>query len=157
MMPHRQKSKKTALVQAVDLLARQEHSIHKLKEKLEQRGYGAEEIEAAIVRLQERHYLDDEAVCNRQFRYFYEESRLSVRQICAKLMQRGFDSTLVKSCVPQDSFERERQAALRCLHIKFKPEADREKMLQHLYGRGFDSHAIRAAVEEFLVENEGQA
>ena len=46
-MRQKTKSNKTALVQAVDLLARQEHSTQKLREKLRQRGYEEEEIEAA--------------------------------------------------------------------------------------------------------------
>ena len=89
-MRQKTKSNKTALVQAVDLLARQEHSTQKLREKLRQRGYEEEEIEAAIQRLEEKHYLNDEDACARQFQYLYENSRSSVKQIQAKLMQRGF-------------------------------------------------------------------
>ena len=146
------KTKKTALVQAVDLLARQEQSTNKLREKLRHRGYADEEIEGAIERLEEKHYLNDADACRRQFTFLYEESRQSVRQICAKLMQRGFDSTLVRECVPRDTYEREKCAALRCLALKFKPSADVQKMMQHLYTRGFDGSAIRAAVEDFSQE-----
>lgn len=148
------KNKKTALVQAVDLLARQEQSTNKLREKLQQRGYAGDEIEAAIQRLEERHYLDDADACARQFQFLYEESRQSVRQICAKLMQRGFESSLVRECVPRDIYEREKKAAMRCLNLKFKPSAEEQKMMQHLYRKGFDSSAIRAAVEEFHCTDE---
>ena len=153
-MTYRQKSNKTALVQAVDLLARQEQSSQKLREKLLQRGYEADETEEAIQRLQERHYLDDAGACERQFRYFYDESRLSVRQICLKLRQRGFANAQIQECVPRDIFEREKQAALRCLHIKFRPSASAMKMKQYLYGRGFDSSALAAAVEDYAAEPE---
>ena len=148
------KTKKTALVQAVDLLARQEQSTNKLREKLQQRGYAGDEIEAAIQRLEERHYLDDADACARQFQFLYEESRQSVRQICAKLMQRGFESSLVRECVPRDIYEREKKAAMRCLSLKFRPSAEEQKMMQHLYRKGFDSSAIRAAVEEFHCTDE---
>ncbi len=148
------KNKKTALVQAVDLLARQEQSTNKLREKLQQRGYAGDEIEAAIQRLEERHYLDDADACARQFQFLYEESRQSVRQICAKLMQRGFESSLVRECVPRDIYEREKKAAMRCLSLKFRPSAEEQKMMQHLYRKGFDSSAIRAAVEEFHCTDE---
>ena len=148
------KTKKTALVQAVDLLARQEQSTNKLREKLQQRGYAEDEIEAAIQRLEERHYLNDADACARQFQFLYEESRQSVRQICAKLMQRGFESSLVRECVPRDIYEREKKAAMRCLNLKFKPSAEEQKMMQHLYRTGFDSSAIRAAVEEFHCTDE---
>ena len=85
-------NKKTALMYAVDLLARQEQSEKRLREKLQRKGYEAEEIEAAIARLHEKHYLSDEEACQHQFDYLYRESRNSVRQICLKLQQRGFEA-----------------------------------------------------------------
>lgn len=143
------KPKKTALMTAVDLLARQEQSENKLREKLVRKGYEEEAIDQAIHRLEEMHYLNDEDACARQFAFLYDESRSSVRQICVKLMQRGFESSLVKSCIPADTFEREKAAALRVLALKFKPSADRQKMMANLYRKGFDASAIRAAVDEF--------
>jgi len=148
------RAEKTALMYAVDLLARQEQSSNKLREKLRRKGYEDEEIEAALLRLEERHYLNDEDACARQFRFLYEESRSSVKQICVKLMQRGFDSSLVRDCVPQDTYEREVQAALRCLAVRFKPSADREKMMASLYRKGFEGAAIQGAVEEFMADEE---
>lgn len=144
------KPAKTALVAAVDILARQEQSENKLREKLIHKGYAEAEISQAIARLQERHYLCDEDACVRQFEYLYQESSKSVRQICVKLMQRGFSSALVKECVPADTFEREKQAALRVLQLKYKPAADKQKLMASLYRKGYDSSAIRAAVAEFI-------
>ncbi|WP_407047832.1 regulatory protein RecX [Selenomonas sp. GACV-9] len=150
------KPKKTALMTAVDLLARQEHSEKKLREKLLRKGYAEVEVQQAIDRLVEMHYLNDADACARQFEFLYHESRSSVRQICVKLMQRGFESSLVKDCIPSDTFEREKAAALRVLALKFKPSADRQKMMANLYGKGFDSSAIRAAVTEFCQGEENQ-
>lgn len=144
------KQQKTALVYAVDLLARQEHSEQRLREKLERKGYAAEEIEVAFARLKERRYLDDEAACARQFESFYTDSHKSVRQICLKLQQRGFANALIRSCVPRDTFERERKAALRTLELKYKPSADQQKMLASLFRQGFDMTASKAAVREFM-------
>ena len=152
-MRQKTKSNKTALVQAVDLLARQEHSTQKLREKLRQRGYEEEEIEAAIQRLEQKHYLNDEDACARQFQYLYENSRSSVKQIQAKLMQRGFESSLIRSCIPSDTFQRETRAALHCLRLKFRAGSEARKMMQHLYTRGFDSSAMRAAIDAFQQEN----
>ena len=146
MMP---KAEKTALMYAVDLLARQEQSSNRLREKLRRKGYGEEEIGAALLRLEEKGYLNDTDACARQFRFLYEESRNSVKQICAKLMQRGFDSGLVRDCVPTDTYERELGAALRCLSVRFKPGTDPKKMMMNLYGKGFDASVIRNAVERY--------
>nr|MBO6295723.1 RecX family transcriptional regulator [Schwartzia sp. (in: firmicutes)] len=85
----KQKPKPTALGKAVELLARQEQSSARLKEKLRQRDYGTEAIDAAIARLEERHYLNDEESCARQSQQLYEESGMSVRQIEQKLLTRG--------------------------------------------------------------------
>ncbi len=63
------RAKKTALMYAVDLLARQEQSSAKLREKLLRKGYAEAETEAAIARLVEKHYLNDADACARQFAY----------------------------------------------------------------------------------------
>ena len=144
-------NKKTALMYAVDLLARQEQSEKRLREKLQRKGYEEEEIEAAMARLHEKHYLNDEEACQRQFDYLYRESRSSVRQICLKLQQRGFDGSLVRQCVPDDAFEREQKAALKNLSLKFKPSADPQKMLVSLYRQGSDNSVCREAVEEYAA------
>jgi len=147
-MPRQKKTEKTALMQAVDLLARQEQSEQRLTEKLRHRGYEETEIHEAVDYLKDRNYLDDRGACERQFRFLYEESRNSVRQICMKLMQRGFSASLVRECVPEDIFEREKQAALKCLRLKFRNPPEPQKMMQYLYQKGFDGSALRAAAEE---------
>ena len=145
--------RKTALMTAVDLLARQEQSEQKLRDKLARKGYEPEEIDKAVARLIEKHYLNDEDACARQFEFLYQESRSSVRQITIKLRQRGFDNNLIRECIPADTFEREKAAALRVLALKYKPSADRQKMMANLYSKGFDSSAIRAAVVEFAADD----
>ena len=64
-------AEKTALVTAVDYLARQAHSEKKLREKLQRKGFPQEEIDAAIERLIERKYLDDADLCAQQFMYLF--------------------------------------------------------------------------------------
>lgn len=154
------KGPKTALMYAVDLLARQEQSSAKLREKLKRKNYDEEEIEAALQRLMELHYLDDAGACQRQFDFLYEESRSSVRQIVAKLLQRGFESSMIKSCIPSDTYEREKEAALRVLSLKYHRPADPRKMMANLYQKGFAVDAARAAVETFaaqMAERQGGA
>ena len=147
------KPKPPALHKAVELLAQQEHSTAKLREKLQRRGYPAEEIEAALTRLTEKHYLDDAAACQREFQYFYEGSALSLRQICQKLLQRGFPSALVTACVPEDTAEREKGVAQKCLAQKFRTATPREKMKVFLYRRGFSYTTCEQAAEAFLAEH----
>ena len=142
-------TEKTALVTAVDYLARQAHSEKKLREKLQRKGFPQEEIDAAIERLIERKYLDDADLCAQQFMYLYNESRYSVRQIFVKLMQRGFDKELIRSAVPPDTAEREAAAAERVLAMKFKPTDKKQKMMATLYQKGFSVDTAHAAVRNF--------
>ena len=143
------KPEKTALVAAVDILARQEYSEAKLSEKLARKGYGEEEIAGAIARLKERHYLNDADACARQFAFLYNESRNSVRQICLKLRQRGFTKEDIDACRPRDIYEREKQAALRVLALKYPRDAERQKMMANLYQKGFEAGTARDAVETY--------
>ena len=151
----KQKPKPTALEKAVELLARQEQSSARLREKLRQRDYEAEEIDAAIARLEERRYLNDEESCARQYQKLYEESGMSVRQIEQKLLTRGFPSSLVRASAPKDEGreERELNAALRSLRSRFRAAALRTKMKQFLYRRGFSYGICDSATSAFLEEN----
>jgi regulatory protein len=53
------KKPKTAYSKAIELLARREHSVRELTQKLLQREFEQEEIDAAIARLLESKYLDN--------------------------------------------------------------------------------------------------
>lgn len=150
----RKAANKTALMTAVDYLARQAHSEKKLREKLTRKGFPAEEIDAAIARLIEHRYLDDTDLCTQQFMYLYNDSRNSVRQICAKLMQRGFDHDLVWSVVPDDTFEREVSVAEHVLAMKYKPMDKYQKMMANLYQKGFSVDVSHAAVQSFTQDTE---
>ncbi len=147
--------KPTALEKAVAILAIQEQSSARLREKLQQRGYEAEEIDAAIARLEERHYLDDEAACARQYQKLYEETGMSVRQIEQKLLTRGFPSSLVRNSAPEDDDreDRETNAAMQSLRKKFHAPAPRAKMKQFLYRKGFSYGVCDSTVSAFLEEN----
>ena len=151
----KQKPKPTALEKAVALLAMQEQSSAKLREKLRQRDYASEEIDAAIARLEERHYLNDEESCARQYQKLYEETAMSVRQIEQKLLTRGFPSSLVRASAPnlEDRDERELNAALRSLRSRFRAAAPMAKMKQFLYRRGFSYGTCDSATSAFLEEN----
>ncbi|WP_027405599.1 regulatory protein RecX [Anaerovibrio sp. RM50] len=144
--------KPSAKAKAVDLLSRSDQSVRRLTEKLARKDYSEEEIQETIEWLQEKHYVDDEAGCKRRFEYLYESSGYSVKQICAKLMQKGYDSSLVRSCVPDDIYDRELEKAGRVVRSKFKPGADFRKMQQYLYGKGFDYSAARDAIEDYRQE-----
>lgn len=157
---------RTALEVAADLLARQEQSRERLRQKLERRGYGDDEISAALSYLEEKSYLNDEEACRRQLLFLYEESRQSLRQIQLKLQQRGFPRELIISLLEEvgeeskdeNLYEREKTACLRALSVKYKrvESLDKQKLVAFLYRKGYDHTALRDAVETFLVERENE-
>ena len=116
------KQKKSALQKATDLLANQEQSSKILRQKLLARNYDAAQVDEAIAKLEKYNYLDDAEACRRQFENFYAENKLSVRQIVAKLIQRGFDKNFIEKLIPDDADEHEQLTAENLLEKKFKKE-----------------------------------
>ncbi|MBQ7454677.1 MAG: regulatory protein RecX [Selenomonadaceae bacterium] len=145
------KQKKSALQKATDLLAGQEQSSAILRRKLLARKYDAAEVDDALAKLKKYNYIDDAETCQRQFENFYAEEKLSVRQIAAKLIQRGFDKNFIEQLIPDDADEHDRLVAEKLLEKKFSDAAkfDRAKAWQFLSSRGFNGEAISSAVENF--------
>lgn len=150
---------KSALMKATDLLAIQEQSSTLLRRKLLARKYDNAEVDAAIDKLKQYHYINDAETCRRQFENLYAEGRLSVKQICVKLIQRGFDSEAINKLIPDDIYDHEYNAAMKLLTKKFSPESFDDsqarmkferKLWQHLLSKGFDSEIIGAVVDAFL-------
>ena len=144
------KQKKSALAKATDLLANQEQSSAVLRRKLLARKYDAAEVDDALAKLKQYNYLDDAAACRRQFEIFYAEGKLGVRQIVAKLIQRGFDKDFIDGLIPDDADDHDLITAARLLEKKFtRGKVDRAKAWQFLAARGFGGEIISAAVENF--------
>lgn len=79
----------SAWEKAVDLLARRERSVAELRRGLLQRGYAADEVEAALARLQERGALDDRRLAERFARSRIERAGLGRHRVRQALRQRG--------------------------------------------------------------------
>ncbi len=142
------KQKKSALAKATDLLAKQEQSAAILRRKLLTQKYDAAEVDEAIAKLKKYNYLNDEEACRRQFENFYSESKLSVRQIIVKLIQRGFDKDFIEQLIPDDSDEHERFTAENLLTKKFRSKTfDKAKAWQFLAARGFSGEIISAVLD----------
>ena len=144
---------KTALQKAADLLARQEQSEKVLRQKLLLRKYETEEIDAAIDKLKKYKFLNDEETCANMFENLYAEERLSVKQICLKLIQRGYNSDFIQNLIPADTYQHEYNAALKIAVKKFEGNnsADlkfKQKFWQHLASKGFDSEIIDAVFKD---------
>ena len=146
---------KTALVYAVDLLAARPYSQKQLMAKLKQRGYEEEEIDEAIARLLQRHYLDDSDLCCRQCRMYIEERRRSLKAISYKLREKGFASADIENAMAEnvkDADVYEYEVCMRLLQGHFRVQsAQLQKCMAYLYRKGFNISPARAAAEDFLA------
>lgn len=143
-------SNKSAFESAVDMLSRAEYSKNRLMAKLARKGYEEEEIESAIQRLEELRYLNDGEAVKSQFKFLYDESKNSVREIKYKLLRKGFSAEDVESAAEDADEERELTAALKALRIKYRKKKEPDKMRGYLYRHGFTSGVCYAAVNEFM-------
>lgn len=150
---------KTALMKATDLLARQEQSEKILRQKLIARKFETAEVEDALDKLKKYKFLDDAETCARLFEKLYAEEKLSVKQICLKLIQRGYDSNLIEKLIPAETFEHEYNAALKIANKKIAGQtfsADdlkcKNKLWQNLASKGFDSEIISAVIENLTTQ-----
>ena len=114
--------------------------------------YPEEEIDNAIEKLKKYNYLNDERACKNQFEIMYNSKKYSVKQICYKLIQLGFDENLIESCKPEDFSEHDEIVAVKFLQTKFKSfqnVTDEKKLWIFLNGKGFDYSAISFAINKF--------
>ena len=140
---------KPALVCAADILARQDHSEARLRQKLSVRKYPENEIEDTIEKLKKYNYLNDERACENQFDIMYSSNKYSVRHICFKLVQLGFDEQLVKSFKPEDYEEHDIIVAENLLKSKFKTVPEDKKLWNFLSAKGFDYSIISMTINKF--------
>lgn len=137
----------TPYQKALQLLATRAHFRRELEAKLAQRGYPAEEIEAALAKLTEQGYLDDRAAA----RIFVEsrrerggEGRARLR---AELLKRGAPDDAVEAALaeltPEDDLAVAREAAERW---RRKGGLDPRALARHLERKGFSGRAIVAVL-----------
>ncbi len=145
------KTKKTALVSAVDMLAIRSYGTEELKIKLQRKGYLNEEINDAVETLAKRGYLDDATLCNSLFKEYCRAEKYSLNYILQKLMQKGFSRSIVELYKNQMDDEVELAIAQKILLQKYKsPESvDVKLMMKYLYGKGFTTVVIGKAVLQY--------
>jgi len=129
-----------------------------LKRKLSRRGYSDEQTEAALTRLSELRYLDDQS-----FAVGHVRRRGAVRgpmALSAELAARGVDRVHVDAALAGFDAEAQLAAATRLAERLYarKPQAGYRDMLNEigskLMRRGFSANVVRAACRAALTETE---
>ena len=136
---------------SLDLLARREHSIWELRQKLRQRFSGFREVEPVLLQLEEQKFL-----CDERFSLNFVRSRMANRswgayRLRAELKQRGvagqwIDQALASE-VDESVLREKAEALVRKFGFPTDPAAKR-KLAQKLYQRGFSQELINQVLSQ---------
>lgn len=141
------KARRSAYDKALGLLVRREHSRKELKLKLRQGGYVGEEASAAIDRLQEQHYQDDdrfaESLLRSRIAQGYGPMRLRV-----ELKSHGVAEARIRELLEQAEVDWQASAAAQ-LRRRYGSAGsadmkERARRAQFLLRRGFPAATVRS-------------
>ena len=148
------KPKRSAYDKALGLLARREHSRKELKTKLRQGGYEGEETGAAIERLGEQHYQDDdrfaEVLLRSRIAQGYGPMRLRV-----ELKSHGLGDARIRELLEAADVDWTASAAAQ-LRRRYgagtTDPAERNRRAQFLLRRGFAAATVRSVTHADVDE-----
>jgi regulatory protein len=148
------KPKRSAYDKALGLLARREHSRRELKTKLRQGGYEGEETGAAIERLGEQHYQDDdrfaEVLLRSRIAQGYGPMRLRV-----ELKSHGLADARIRELMEAADVDWNASAAAQ-LRRRYgagtTDPAERNRRAQFLLRRGFAAATVRSVTHADVDE-----
>lgn len=139
------KRNKTAYEAAIALLNRRAQSEWEMRTKLRRKEYSKSEIDEAVEKLYEYHYLNDEELAGDLFTYYRDERLYGDRYIHQKLKSRGLsaDRHLTE--------EEEAEKAALALQIKEKIipgfSKNYRKAAAFLFRRGFAPHTVSLVLQ----------
>jgi regulatory protein len=136
---------------ALTALRRKERTSRELAEWLERRGFGSEDVEAALDRLAAAGELDDE-----RFAQSYADDKRSLsgwgaERIRDALLAKGIDGATVDAVMAGDSRADQLERAHELLVRRGRPlagNAERQRALEYLARRGYDYELAYEAVRQ---------
>jgi regulatory protein len=134
---------------ALAALDRKERTAHEVALWLKRRGFGLDEIEAALQRLFEAGILDDERFARRYAEDKRDLSGWGVERIREGLLARGVPGDVVEAVLESDSYGDQLERARTILLRRGRPlagNADRQRALDYLARRGYDYEIAYEAV-----------
>jgi regulatory protein len=139
--------KPSAYDKALGLLARREHSRRELKLKLRQKGYEGEEAGAALDRLGEQHYQDDDRFAGMLVRSRVSQGYGPMR-VRAELKSHGLSDAKIRAVMSEAEVDWN-ASALAQLRRRFgagsaPDREERARRAQFLLRRGFPAATVRS-------------
>lgn len=150
---------KTCFDKAAELLGRRAHFRRELELKLLRRGFARDEVNAALAKLQELGYLDDEKTAGAFVEARAERAPAGKPLLKSELFRRGAAKGVADGALEGlDETAAAKEAAERFLRRRQRPnesEEDRQKaLLRHLATRGFPGHLVRKVLDSLGSEIE---
>jgi len=147
---------KMAFEKASSYLASREHSKKELFDKLLKKGYQKEVITAAIEKLEEYHYVDDELFAEQ---FVTQNTKYSKMVLEGKLRQKGVSNEIIKQVLgdgdDETEFELCKKQARKYIGSKdMTKEGAKDKLIASLLRKGFKINTIKQAIKEFLFDND---
>jgi regulatory protein len=145
-----------AMNTAVRVLARRDHTRLEIEQKLKQRGYDQEIIQAVVLECERLNYIDDERTAKV---YIFQLARrgFGFRRIRQELLKKGLRGDRFEQIVQESRMEiDEREIASSVLQKKmksFEREEDskkrKDKIYRFLYSRGFSQSVITELIRKY--------
>jgi len=140
---------------AMDLLARREHSRQELFNKLIEKGFESEDIEAVIARLLSENLLNDLRFAE-TYTHYRGAAGFGPLRIAVELKERGVEKALIDQAVRQSDTDWDKQLCAAWCKKYHRQEAFGSKayaaQLRFLSQRGFMQEAIHQLLENSVLE-----
>jgi regulatory protein len=149
---------RSALKRALMILARRDHSVGELIQKLALRGYAEDIVQRVVAECRRLNYLDDERAALQVIRRMKRKG-MGTRRIRSELRKRGLDGEqaegqLRTSVTPADEWSMAQRVALKKWKSLGSVLNDREKKIRlqrFLQYRGFSDSVILEMLKEMPV------
>jgi len=150
------KDKQNPMHQAIGFLARRDHSLHELKQKLLKKGHDEQSVGKVLAELQSRDYLDDRRYAQMMIRHHYLRGQ-GPQKIRYLLNQNGVSNAIVTdifSEFDEDWFILAKNVRQKRFGNGFKSNErseiykEKAKQIRFLMTRGFESDQIQYAIEQ---------
>jgi regulatory protein len=157
LSPPAPKSNQQAMNAAVRILTHRDHSKYELKQKLQQRGFASEIIDAVILDCERFNYINDKRTA-RIYISQLKRKRFGMRHIRVALKKKRLYGTAIENILSENYVSsEERSNADKLLEKKMKTfnrEEDlkkrRDKIYRFLYSRGFDKDIIADLIRDLV-------
>lgn len=145
---------KKAVDKCYDLLSRRDHSVKELKTKL-LRTVDENSADAAIEKMLDLGYLDDEKYAQTLVRYLLDNKNMSKNFVKQEMYKRGLSADIINNILENTEFDN----SANCVELittkyrnKLRAEGGKDKVTAALMRKGFSYYDIKHAFE--MIEDE---